>query len=175
MDFPSSAGAGAWKARGADVASGVRRRLRGGRLLAPAPRRRQGRRAARRRAPLRGETRRANLRPERIPAMQRALQRFRARARSDLHRALWHVNRTPLAPLVKAAVVAAHPRARARRDAAGRTIAIPPPVAAIADALRAEGRATLDPVVDRARLDAACAIAADKLRRADTAEAAQLS
>ena len=83
------------------------------------------------------------------------LQRIRARARSGFHRALWHANRTAVAPLLKAAVVAAHPREGASRRSALGALAIDTEIRQLAATLRRDGSVNLDHVVD-ASLLASC-------------------
>jgi hypothetical protein len=93
---------------------------------------------------------------------------------SPFRRLLWHVNRSPLAHLVKAGVAAAHPSLKRRRRAAARALDAPPPVAGRAEALRRDGWARLDDLVDGALLEAVGAAGAAKLARAAEARAAQL-
>ena len=100
------------------------------------------------------------------PAVRRA-------AISPFRRLLWHVNRSPLAHVVKAGVGVANAGEKRRRRAAGRALAIAPAVAARAEALRRDGWARLDDLLDRASLEAVGAAGEAKLARLAEAEASQ--
>jgi hypothetical protein len=92
---------------------------------------------------------------------------------SQFRRLLWHVNRSPLAHVVKAGVDAANPREKRRRRAAGRAIDVPPAIAGRAEALARDGWARLDDLVDPALLAAVGAAGEAKLARIAAAEASQ--
>ena len=89
------------------------------------------------------------------------------------HRALWHINRSPLAHVVKWGVrMRSGSEVRERRALAA---ALPraPSLDACAKALRDDGYVRLDDIVDRAALEALGAAGDRKLERTDTATAAQ--